>query len=135
SFRRVLLGVALLTSRRIPTVLSIVIDRRDRHQVREAVALAEGLGCNRIHFILPQPVPGSAARNSDLPPGEWWSVRREVEALAREPGRAAARQCGCARRVSVPAVCAQPGEARVDRTLCREPVGGSGGSGMNEVIP
>ena len=92
SFRRVLLGVALLTSRRIPAVLSIVIDRRDRHQVREAVALAEGLGCNRIHFILPQPVPGSAARDSDLGPREWWSVRREVEALAEEPGRGTAIQ-------------------------------------------
>ncbi len=92
SFRRVLLGVALLTSRRIPTVLSIVVDRRDRDQVREAVALAEGLGCTRIHFILPQPVPGSAARNSDLPPHEWWSVRREVEALAGEPGRVTAIQ-------------------------------------------
>ena len=92
SFRRVLLGVALLTSRRIPAVLSIVIDRRDRHEVREAAALAEALGCNRIHFILPQPVPGSAARDSDLPPREWWSVRREVEALAREPGRLTAIQ-------------------------------------------
>ena len=92
SFRRVLLGVALLTSRRIPTALSLVIDRRDRHQVREAATLAEALGCTRIHFILPQPVPGSAARNSDLPPEEWWSVRREVEALAGEPGRATAIQ-------------------------------------------
>src|SRR5207253_7957454 len=92
SFRRVLLGVALLTSRRIPTVLSIVIDRRDRHQVREAVTLAQGLGCNRIHFILPQPVPGSAARNSDLPPREWGSVRREVEARAEEPGGGTAFQ-------------------------------------------
>ncbi len=63
SFRRVLLGVALLTSRRIPAVLSIVIDRRDRHEVREAAALAEA-----------------------------WSVRREVEALAREPGRLTAIQ-------------------------------------------
>src|SRR2546425_806459 len=92
SFRRVLLGVALLTSRRIPTALSIVVDRRDRHQVREAAALAEALGCTRIHFILPQPVPGSAARNSDLPPEEWWSVRREVEALAGEAGRSTAIQ-------------------------------------------
>jgi hypothetical protein len=32
SFRRVLLAVALLTSRRIPTSLAFVVDRRDRHQ-------------------------------------------------------------------------------------------------------
>ncbi len=87
SFDRVLLGVALLTSRRIPSSLSIVIDKRDRHQIREAADLAEALGCQRIHFILPQPVPGSAQADSDLPPSEWLPVRREVEALAAEPDR------------------------------------------------
>src|SRR2546426_1712797 len=87
SFRRVLLAVALMTSRRIPAALSIVIDRRDRHQVREAADLAEDLGCHRLHVILPQPVPGSAARDSDLPPEEWLPVRHEVEAIGVEPGR------------------------------------------------
>ena len=87
SFRRVLLAVALFTSRRIPAALSIVIDRRDRHQLREAADLAEGLGCVRLHVILPQPVPGSVARDSDLPPEEWMAVRHETEAIAREPGR------------------------------------------------
>jgi len=87
SFRRVLLAVALFTSRRIPASLSIVIDRRDRHQLREAADLAEGLGCVRLHVILPQPVPGSVARDSDLPPEEWLAVRHETEAIAREPGR------------------------------------------------
>jgi MoaA/NifB/PqqE/SkfB family radical SAM enzyme len=87
SFRRVLLAVALFTSRRIPASLSIVVDRRDRHQLREAADLAEGLGCIRLHVILPQPVPGSVARDSDLPPDEWMSVRHETEAIAREPGR------------------------------------------------
>jgi MoaA/NifB/PqqE/SkfB family radical SAM enzyme len=87
SFRRVLQAVALLTSRRIPAALSIVIDRRDRHQVRQAADLAEALGCVRIHMILPQPVPGSAVRDSDLPPGEWPGVRDEVMALRAEPGR------------------------------------------------
>lgn len=87
SFRRVLLAVALFTSRRIPASLSIVIDRRDRHELRAAADLAEGLGCVRLHVILPQPVPGSVARDSDLPPEEWLAVRHEVESLAREPGR------------------------------------------------
>src|SRR5437867_2746170 len=87
SFRRVLLAVALMTSRRISTALSIVVDRRDRHQLRQAADLAEDLGCHRLHVILPQPVPGSAARDSDLPPEEWMAVRREVEAIAAEPGR------------------------------------------------
>ncbi len=87
SFRRVLLAVALLTSRRIPTALSLVVDRRDRHQLRRAADLAEGLGCTRVHFILPQPVPGSAARDSDIPPAEWPAIRDELWALAAEPGR------------------------------------------------
>lgn len=87
SFRRVLLGVALLASRRIPASLSIVIDRQDRHELRDAADLAEALGCQRIHFILPQPVPGSAEHDSDLPPEEWLPVRREVEAIAVLPGR------------------------------------------------
>jgi MoaA/NifB/PqqE/SkfB family radical SAM enzyme len=87
SFRRVLLAVALLTSRRIPAALSIVIDRRDRHQLGAAADLAEGLGCIRLHVILPQPVPGSVARDSDLRPEEWMAVRHETEAIAREPGR------------------------------------------------
>jgi MoaA/NifB/PqqE/SkfB family radical SAM enzyme len=87
SFKRVLQAVALLTSRRIRPALSIVIDRRDRHQVRQAADLAEALGCVRIHFILPQPVPGSAARDSDLPLEEWPAVRDEVWALRAEPGR------------------------------------------------
>jgi MoaA/NifB/PqqE/SkfB family radical SAM enzyme len=87
SFRRVLMSVALLTSRGIPSSLSIVVDRRDRHQLREAADLAESLGCLRIHFILPQPVIGSVERDSDLAPEEWMPVRREVEALAAEPHR------------------------------------------------
>lgn len=87
SFRRVQMAVALLTSRRVPTGLSIVIDKRDRHQVRLAADLAEDLGCNWISYILPQPVPGSAERDSDLPPEEWVPVKHEVEALAREGHR------------------------------------------------
>lgn len=87
SFERVLLSVALLTSRRIPTYLSIIVDRRTRHQIGEAAELAESLGCNGVSYILPQPTPGSAERDSDLAPEEWLPVRREVERLAAEPGR------------------------------------------------
>ena len=87
SYRRVLLSVAILTHLGIPASLSIVIDQRSRHQVREAADLAESLGCVGIHFILPQPVPGSVIRHTDLPPDEWWVVAREVRARAREEGR------------------------------------------------
>jgi hypothetical protein len=79
----------LLASRGIASSLSIVMDRRDRHQVREAADLAEALGVERIHFILPQPVPGSAESDTDLPPEEWLPVRREVEAVSALPGRRA----------------------------------------------
>lgn len=87
SWRRVLEAIALCTSRRIPVWLSLVIDRRDRHEVRLAADLAEALGVIGIGFILPQPVPRSAARDSDLPPSEFPVLRDEVFALAAEPGR------------------------------------------------
>ncbi|HYJ79440.1 MAG TPA: radical SAM protein [Longimicrobiaceae bacterium] len=89
SFRRVLLAAALLTSRGIPSTLGFVIDRRDRHQLRLAADLAESLGCLSIHFCLAQPVPGSAARDSDLAPHEWRAARDEVLALSREGRRTA----------------------------------------------
>ncbi|HET7232599.1 MAG TPA: radical SAM protein [Longimicrobium sp.] len=83
SFRRVLMAVALLTSRQVPTSLGFVVDRRDRHQLREAADLAQALGVG-IHFTMAQPVPGSAARDSDLAPREWYAARDEILALARE---------------------------------------------------
>ena len=87
SFRRVLMAVALLTSRGIPAQLGLVVDRRDRHQLRQAADLAESLGCVAIHFTLAQPVGGSAARDTDLAPHEWYGARDEILALAGEPGR------------------------------------------------
>ncbi|HEX8907123.1 MAG TPA: radical SAM protein, partial [Longimicrobiaceae bacterium] len=89
SFRRVLLAVALLTSRRIPASLGLVVDRRDRHQLRQAADLAEALGCVSLHYSLAQPVPGSAARDSDLAPREWYAARDEILALAAEERRTA----------------------------------------------
>jgi MoaA/NifB/PqqE/SkfB family radical SAM enzyme len=87
SFRRVLLAVALLTSRRIPTSLGFVVDRRDRHQLRKAADLAEALGAVSLNFALAQPVPGSAERDSDLAPREWYGARDEILALAAEGRR------------------------------------------------
>jgi MoaA/NifB/PqqE/SkfB family radical SAM enzyme len=87
SFKRVLLAVALLTSRRIPTSLAFVVDRRDRHQIRQAADLAESLGCVSINFAIMQPVPGSAVRDSDLSPAEWYAARDEILALAAEDRR------------------------------------------------
>ena len=87
SFDRVLLAVGLLASRGIPASLSLVVDRRDVHQLEETADLAESIGCHALHFILPQPVPGSVERGSDLPPWEWAAVRDRVESLAADPGR------------------------------------------------
>jgi len=87
SFRRVLMGVALLTAEAIPCYLSMVVDRRNRHELRAAADLAEALGCLGIGFILPQPTPGSAERDSDLDPDEWWAVTREIHALTAHGGR------------------------------------------------
>lgn len=87
SFGRVLRSAAVLTSRRVPFYLPLVVDRRTRREMRTAVDLAETLGAVGVTFILPQPTPGSAARDSDLAPREWWAVKREVEALREEPHR------------------------------------------------
>ena len=59
SFSRVLQAVAVLTSRRIPTSFSMVVDRACRDELQEAVELTEGLGVLGISFILPQPSTGS----------------------------------------------------------------------------
>ncbi|HWV57965.1 MAG TPA: hypothetical protein VNZ57_10975, partial [Longimicrobiales bacterium] len=87
SFRRLLLSVGVLRYLDIPVSLSMVVDRRDRTQIREAAELAERLGCTKIGFILPQPVTASMERGTDLDPEEWWQVRDEVFALARERRR------------------------------------------------
>ena len=90
SFHRVLLASGVLTSRGIPTHLSLVIDSRTRTQLREAADLAESIGAHELHYILPQPVAASVMRDSDLALEAWDDVRREVDALAAE-GRAHVR--------------------------------------------
>jgi MoaA/NifB/PqqE/SkfB family radical SAM enzyme len=84
SFHRVLLGAGLLTSRGIPTHMSLVIDTRTRGQLRAAADLAESIGAHELHYILPQPVAASVMRDSDLPLDAWDGIQREIEALARE---------------------------------------------------
>lgn len=65
SFRRILLAVGVLRYLGIPTSLSLVVDRRDRHQLREAAELGEALGCERVSYILPQPVTGLVRLEGD----------------------------------------------------------------------
>ncbi|MDX2192659.1 MAG: radical SAM protein [Gemmatimonadales bacterium] len=89
SYRRVLLGVAMLTLRRIPVAFSLVLDRRNVHELEAAVTLTEALGVPRLQYILPQPVPGSAQRDSDLPPETWRPLRQRIDALAADPARRA----------------------------------------------
>ncbi len=81
------LAAAILTSRRIPFSLGILIDRRDRSDLREAADLAESLGAMSLQVLFAQPVPASAARGSDLAPRDWQQVVREVRALSMEPHR------------------------------------------------
>ena len=84
SFNRVLMAVGLLTSRAVPTHLSMVVDRRTRSHLRHAAALSESVGAHEMHYILPQPVPASAARDTDLDLHEWDDVATELEEIARE---------------------------------------------------
>jgi MoaA/NifB/PqqE/SkfB family radical SAM enzyme len=82
SFRRVLLATAILTSRQVRVSYAIIVDRRTRHQLAEAVELTRSMGVPQIRFTLPQPVPASAERDTDLPPAQWHEVRRELDELA-----------------------------------------------------
>lgn len=84
SFNRVLMAVGLLTSRGIPTHLSLVVDGRTRNQLRQAAQLSETVGAHELHYILPQPVTASAARNTDLSLDEWDAVATELDDIARE---------------------------------------------------
>ena len=86
SFRKALLAVAVLLSRGIRAELSMVVTRDSRHELADAVALANALGVPELHFILPQPTPESAIDESDLAPHEWDEVAREVRALAATNG-------------------------------------------------
>ncbi len=87
SFRRVLLAAAVLTARRIPFSMSILIDRGSRGDVRPAADLAESLGAMGLFVQCAQPVPTSAARDLDLSPGEWHEIVADVRAVGREPHR------------------------------------------------
>ena len=84
SFRRALLGAAVLLSRAIPTQMSLVVTRDARNELRDALTLATSLGLSSFHYILPQPTPETALDGSDLSPAEWDAVAEEVRALARE---------------------------------------------------
>lgn len=87
SFRRVLLAAAVLTSRRIPFSMSLLVDRASRHEVREGADLAESLGALGLYVQLAQPTVVSASRSADLTPSECREIVREVRALGGEPHR------------------------------------------------
>ena len=84
SFRRALLGAAVLLSRGLRAELSMVVTRSSRSELREAVRLASSLGVPEIHFILPQPTPETVRDDADLSPAEWNDVTREVRYLATQ---------------------------------------------------
>ena len=83
SFRRALLGAAVLLSRGIRTELSMLVTRDGRSELEGALALATTLGVSALHYILPQPTPESALDGGDLSPTEWDDVAGEVRALTR----------------------------------------------------
>src|SRR5262249_26151599 len=89
SFRRVLLAAAVLTSRRIPFSMSLLVDRGSRHDVRAAADLAGSLGAFGLFVQLAQPTIVSASRDADLAPEECHAVVREVRALSGETHRRA----------------------------------------------
>jgi len=89
SFRRVLLAAAVLTNRRIPFSLSLLVDRASRHDARAAADLAESLGALALYVQLAQPTMVSASRGADLTPADCYAIVREVRALGHEAHRRA----------------------------------------------
>lgn len=82
SFRRALLGAAVLLSRGIDTQMSMVVTRDSRSELAAVSDLGARLGVSELHYILPQPTPETALAGSDLSPHEWNEVTRDVTCLA-----------------------------------------------------
>jgi len=81
-FRRALLGAASLLSRGMAAELSLLLTRRSRSEIGEAIALAADLRARVLHLTLMQPTPETAAAGSDLSPDEWRAIAHEVNAIA-----------------------------------------------------
>lgn len=82
AFRRALLGAASLLSRGMAAELSLLLTRRSRPEIGEAIALAAGLGARALHLTLMQPTPETAVDGTDLSPDEWRAIVYEVNAIA-----------------------------------------------------
>jgi MoaA/NifB/PqqE/SkfB family radical SAM enzyme len=81
-FRRALLGAASLLRCGIAVDLSMLLTRRSRSEIGEAIALAADLRVRSLHLTLMQPTPETAAEKTDLSPAEWREIVHEVHALA-----------------------------------------------------
>ncbi len=82
SFRRALLGAASVLSRGMMAELSLLLTRRSRSEIGEAIAVAADLRVRALHLTLMQPTPETAAAGLDLSPEEWREIAREVNAIA-----------------------------------------------------
>jgi MoaA/NifB/PqqE/SkfB family radical SAM enzyme len=82
SFRRALLGAASVLSRGMVAELSLLLTRRSRSEIGDAIAVAAELRVRALHLTLMQPTPETAAGGLDLSPEEWREIAREVHAIA-----------------------------------------------------
>ncbi len=82
SFRRALLGAASVLSRGMVAELSLLVTRRSRSEVGDAIALAADFRARALHVTLMQPTPETATAGLDLSPDEWREVAQEVNAIA-----------------------------------------------------
>jgi MoaA/NifB/PqqE/SkfB family radical SAM enzyme len=80
-FRRALLGAASLLSRGMTAELSLLLTRKSRLEIGEAIALAADLRARALHLTLMQPTRETAAARTDLSPDEWREIVREVTAI------------------------------------------------------
>lgn len=82
SFRRALLGAASVLSRGMIAELSLLLTRRSRSEIGDAIALAAELRVRALHLTLMQPTAETAAAGIDLSPEEWREIAGETNAIA-----------------------------------------------------
>src|SRR5688500_5485585 len=82
SFRRALLGAASVLSRGMVAELSLLLTRRSRSEIGDAIAVAAELRVRALHLTLMQPTPETVAAGLDLSPEEWREITRAVNASA-----------------------------------------------------
>lgn len=81
SYRKVLEGIAICKAKKIPVSVQMVVNKLNRHEIRDMAHLGSKMGFDKLYFCHLQPTFGSSTFNISLPPDEWLKIEEEVEEL------------------------------------------------------